>query len=78
MSAPAPAPGCGEERCTTCGDVAVQMRVIEIDSDGLLAICEADSGERHTIDVTLVAPVALTERLLTHAGTAIGRGGGGL
>ena len=68
--------GCAEEHCTTCGDVAVQMCVIGTDSDGTLALCEADSGERRTIDVTLVAPVRLAERLLVHAGTAIGRGGG--
>jgi hydrogenase maturation factor len=67
---------CAEEHCTTCGDVAVQMCVIEIDPDGMLALCEADSGERQTVDVTLVAPARLAERLLIHAGTAIGRGGG--
>jgi hydrogenase maturation factor len=69
---------CGEEHCITCGDVAVQMCVIEIDSDGTLALCAADSGERQTVDVTLVAPVRIAERLLVHAGTAISRGGGAL
>jgi len=63
--------GCAGEHCITCGDVAVPMCVLEIDADGTLAICQADSGERETVDVTLVAPVRPADRVLVHAGTAI-------
>jgi hydrogenase maturation factor len=67
---------CHEEHCITCGDVAVEMTVIEIDTDGALALCATDEGDTETVEVALVAPVTLTDRLLVHAGTAIARGGG--
>ena len=38
-----------------------------------LALCEADDGEHTTVEIALVAPVAPGDRLLVHAGTAIGR-----
>ena len=62
---------CGEEHCITCGDVAVEMTVLTLDTDGALALCETDEGERETVDVALLAPVRLTDRVLVHAGTAI-------
>ena len=37
---------------------------------------ETSAGERETVDVTLVAPVALSDRILVHAGTAIAAAGG--
>ena len=60
--------------CVTCGDVAVPVRVIRIDEARELALCEAEGGERTTVEIALVAPVAPGEELLVHAGTAIGRG----
>jgi hydrogenase maturation factor len=68
--------GCGEEHCITCGDVALEMTVIALDGDGTLALCETSAGERETVDVTLLAPVALSDRMLVHAGTAIAAVGG--
>jgi hydrogenase maturation factor len=59
--------------CITCGDEAVAMQVIEIDSDRGLALCIGDGEERSTVETALVEPVALGERLLVHAGTAIAR-----
>ena len=70
--------GCGEEHCITCGDVAVEMTVMEVDSERELALCETVDGERETVEITLVQPVHPAERLLIHAGTAIARGGGAL
>jgi hydrogenase assembly chaperone HypC/HupF len=61
-----------DSHCITCGDVAVQMRVVEIDERRELALCEA-GGERETVEIALVAPVARGDELLVHAGTAIAR-----
>ena len=62
---------CHEEHCVTCGDVADPMRVIEIDGVRELALCEDESGQRHTVEILLVQPVAEGDELLVHAGTAI-------
>jgi hydrogenase maturation factor len=59
------------EHCITCGDIAVEMTVVEIDADGALALCVDEDGASTTVDVALLAPVALTDRVLVHAGTAI-------
>jgi hydrogenase expression/formation protein HypC len=64
---------CGEEHCITCGDVAVEMTVIELDADEMLALCVSDDGGRETVDVALLAPVRPADRVLVHAGTAIAR-----
>ena len=60
-----------EEGCITCGDVAEEMRVVRIDAERELALCEDPSGERHTVEIALVQPVAQADTLLIHAGTAI-------
>ena len=60
-----------DEVCITCGDHAVPMRVVAVDEDRCLALCEDEQGARSTVEILLVAPVALDEQLLVHAGTAI-------
>lgn len=69
----APAPGCEDhEGCITCGDEAVEMRVLRIDADRELALCELLEGEgRSTVEIALVGPVSDGDVLLVHAGTAI-------
>jgi hydrogenase maturation factor len=62
---------CEEEHCITCGDIAVEMTVVELDADGTLALCIDDGGASTTVDVGLLAPVRLADRVLVHAGTAI-------
>ena len=62
---------CSDEHCVTCGDVAEQMRVVRIDDERQLALCEDDSGEHRTVEIALVAPVTEGDQLLVHAGTAI-------
>jgi len=52
------------DRCITCGDVGVEMRVLEI-RDGL-ALCEGD-GRRRDVEIALVDDVAPGDRLLVHA-----------
>jgi hydrogenase maturation factor len=65
--------GCTDGHCVTCGDVADPMRVLRLDLDRELALCANRRGERHTVEVALVAPVAVGDELLVHAGTAISR-----
>jgi hydrogenase maturation factor len=72
------APVCSSTHCITCGDVAVEMLVVAVDEDRLLALCEAGDGARETVEVALVASVRPGDRLLVHAGTAIARAGAGL
>ncbi len=49
------------------------MRVVRIDSGRGLALCSDPEGERSTVEITLVEPVAAGEMLLVHAGTALAR-----
>jgi hydrogenase maturation factor len=63
----------GAHGCITCGDEAVAMRVLQIDTERGLALC-ADAADRHSsVEIALVEPVACGESLLVHAGTALGR-----
>ena len=65
-------PRCDDaSHCITCGDEAVPLRVLKIDADRELALCENADGERTTVEIALVAPVAPGDELLVHAGTAI-------
>jgi hydrogenase assembly chaperone HypC/HupF len=57
--------------CITCGDEAVPLRVVRVDEVRALALCEADSGERSSVEIALVDPVRPGDRLLVHAGTAL-------
>jgi hydrogenase expression/formation protein HypC len=57
--------------CITCGDVAVELRVVSVDDASGLAVCADEHGGSVEVDVLLVAPVTAGEQLLVHAGTAI-------
>lgn len=61
----------GPEGCITCGDVAVELEVLEIDHVRELALCADDRDRRETVEIALVAPVEPGDRLLVHAATAI-------
>lgn len=65
-----------EEGCITCGDVAVELEVLETDDARTLALCRDGSDRRETVETALVLPVEPGDRLLVHAGTAIARSGG--
>lgn len=56
--------------CITCGDEGIPMRVLEVGQDG--AVCVDEAGTRHDIAMDLVGSVVLGERVLVHAGVAIG------
>jgi hydrogenase maturation factor len=59
--------------CVTCGDDGVPMRVVRVDDARGLALCADQDGERATVEVELVAPVAPGDDVLVHAGTALVR-----
>ncbi|HSS03804.1 MAG TPA: HypC/HybG/HupF family hydrogenase formation chaperone [Solirubrobacterales bacterium] len=59
--------------CITCGDEAIQMTVVSIDRERGLALCADAAGGRSSVETALVEPVEAGDRLLVHAGTAIGR-----
>jgi len=67
------------EACITCSDEAVPMTVLEVDRASALAVClgarrsSGERGERVSVEVALLEPVAVGELLLVHAGTAIAR-----
>ena len=61
---------CTSETCITCGDVAVPMRVLEVDESRCLALCESAEGERSTVEIALV-DAGPGDEVLVHAGTAI-------
>lgn len=58
--------------CITCGDHAVELRVLEVDEARGLARCGDEHGGEAEVDVLLVAPVQVGDRVLVHAVTAIG------
>lgn len=53
-----------DAHCITCGDVAVEMRVVEVRES--LALCEAEGSERE-VEVALLDDVRRGDRLLVHA-----------
>ena len=65
---------CESDHCITCGDVAVEMTVLQVDDARDLALCAADDGHHETVEIALVLPVRPADRLLVHAGTAIASG----
>jgi hydrogenase maturation factor len=62
---------CDHDVCITCGDVAVEMRVLRIDGD--LAVCEAADGDVRTVEVALLTGVEEGDMLLVHADVALVR-----
>jgi len=63
-------PGLLEERCITCGDVAVPATVVEV--HGATAVVER-GGAREEVAAELVAGVTTGDVLLCHAGIALER-----
>jgi hydrogenase assembly chaperone HypC/HupF len=64
-------PSCDSgERCITCSDEAVPMKVVSVSDQS--AACVDDAGVRHEdVAVDLVGPVEPGDRVLVHAGVAI-------
>jgi hydrogenase expression/formation protein HypC len=59
--------------CITCGDVAIPMQVLAVDHERGLALCADEDGNRETVEIALVLPVAPSDELLVHAATAIAK-----
>jgi hydrogenase maturation factor len=57
--------------CITCGDTAVEMRVVAVEQDSGLARCAAADGATELVQIELVGPVDPGDELLVHAATAI-------
>jgi hydrogenase maturation factor len=71
---PAPAASCSADaHCITCGDDGVPMRVVDVDRESGLALCQGEDGARSTVDVQLVEPVTGGDAVLVHAGVALVR-----
>jgi hydrogenase maturation factor len=62
-----------EHGCITCGDTAVEMRVLGVDERRGLALCADAADRRETVEIALVPPVGPGDELLVHAGTAIAK-----
>jgi D-sedoheptulose 7-phosphate isomerase len=63
-------PGLLADACITCGDVAVEARVVAVERH--TATIEKD-GTREQVALELVEPVAVGDVLLCHAGVALER-----
>jgi hydrogenase expression/formation protein HypC len=57
-----------DEHCITCGDIAVEVRVVRLLPDGL-AVVDTGEGEE-TVSVALVS-AAVGDTILVHAGEAL-------
>lgn len=61
---------CDERHCITCGDDGVPMRVLRVDAERGLALCQDDAGARSSVEIALV-DAGVGDTLLVHAGTAL-------
>ena len=61
-------PGLLNDSCITCGDVAVEVDVVEVYGDTAVV---ARGGARETVAIELVPDVGPGDRLLAHAGVAL-------
>lgn len=61
-------PACSDDRCITCGDMAVEVRVVRLLDDGMADVDTGHGEER--VSVALVSAAA-GDTILVHAGEAI-------
>jgi hydrogenase maturation factor len=64
---------CHDEHCITCSDEGIPMRVLRIDGERDLALCEDDAGAHLSVEIALIDGAAAGDTLLVHAGTALVR-----
>jgi hydrogenase expression/formation protein HypC len=62
-------PACPSDHCITCGDIAVEVRVVRLLPDDLADVDTGEGTER--VSVALVSAAA-GDTILVHAGEAIG------
>jgi hydrogenase expression/formation protein HypC len=61
-------PDCSSDHCITCGDIAVEVRVVRLLADDLAAV-DTGAGEEQ-VSVALVS-VRVGDTILVHAGEAL-------
>ena len=66
---PVTGPACTSDHCITCGDIAVEVRVVRLLRDELADVDTGEGTER--VSVALVSAV-VGDTILVHAGEAIG------
>jgi hydrogenase maturation factor len=59
--------------CVTCSDEGLPLRILELDAATGLATCRDEDGHQAEVDVSLVAPIAVGDVVLVHAGVALTR-----
>jgi len=62
-------PACTSDHCITCGDIAVEVRLVRLLPDDLADVDTGEGTER--VSVALVSAV-VGDTILVHAGEAIG------
>jgi hydrogenase expression/formation protein HypC len=62
-------PACTSDHCITCGDIAVEVRVVRLLPDDLADVDTGEGTER--VSVALVS-TAVGDTIVVHAGEAIG------
>ena len=65
---PPSSPTCSSDHCITCGDIAVEVRVVRLLPDDL-AVVSTDAGEEQ-VSVALVS-ARVGDVVLVHAGEAL-------
>ena len=63
--------GLEADHCITCADEGIALRVLELDA--ATALCAEGDNVVRSVAIDLVAPVAVGDVLLVHAGVAIRR-----
>jgi len=59
--------------CITCSDEGIPMRVLRLDADRGLALCEDPAGAHSSVEIALIDSPGAGDMLLVHAGTALTR-----
>jgi hydrogenase maturation factor len=59
------------ERCITCSDEGLPMRVVELPRVDGIAACVDEQGTDHEVAVDLLAELVVGDEILVHAGVAI-------
>ncbi|HEY7632214.1 MAG TPA: HypC/HybG/HupF family hydrogenase formation chaperone [Thermoleophilaceae bacterium] len=63
---------CHSEHCITCGDEGIPMTVLKLDEERSLALCQAEGGDKSTVEIALVEAQP-GDSVLVHAGVALVR-----
>ena len=65
---PVTGPACTSDHCITCGDIAVEVRIVRLLADDLADVDTGEGEERVSVALVSAAP---GDMILVHAGEAI-------